>query len=182
MRVGHVPLLAVHEQAPGQRAAPADFDGVAQGFHAGRLTDDAVIDLDALLAEPFHDLDRAMHRRAFLVRGNQQADGAFMLGMFGHKILNARDKRGQRGLHVSRATAVQVAVAHLGLVRVAFPGLARAGGDDIGMPGEHHQRLGAAAHGPQVLDIAEGQALDIEAERCQALDHDFLAAFITRRL
>ncbi len=50
------------------------------------------------------------------------------------------------------------------------------------MPGEHHQRLGAAAHRPQVLDVAEGQALGLEAERRQAPDHDFLAAFVARRL
>ena len=50
LRVGNVPLLAMHEHAAGERAAPADLDGIAQGLDAGRFADDAVVDLDPVFA------------------------------------------------------------------------------------------------------------------------------------
>jgi hypothetical protein len=182
LRVSHVPLLAMHEHAAGERAAPADLDGIAQGLDAGRFADEAVIDLDPVFAKPLHDLDRAMERGTFLVGGDEQADGTLVPGVFGQKILDRGDKRRQRGFHVSRAAPVKITVADLGLEGVALPGLAWTGRHDVGMAGEHHQRLGGTASRPQVVHVAEAQPFGLEAERREARDHEFLAAFVSRRL
>ena len=89
-----------------------------------------------------------MERGAFLIGGDEQADGTLVPGVSGQKILDGGDKRRQRGFHVGRAAPVEMAVTDLGLEGVALPGLARAGGHDVGMAGKHHQRLGRAASRP----------------------------------
>src|SRR5205823_3773497 len=65
--------------------------------------------------------------------------------------------------------------------RVAVPLLERPGGHDVGMPGEAEHGPGAAAPGPEVLDTAKAQALDLEARRGEAPGHDLLTAFVDRR-
>src|SRR5712675_3478945 len=44
LRVGNMPLNSVHRETPAQAAAPADFDGVAEGALARRLPDQAPVD------------------------------------------------------------------------------------------------------------------------------------------
>ena len=181
VRVGDVALLAEHRERAVERSAPAVLERVAKGCYARRLAHQAAIDFFAACFQPFDHLHRAVDRRAFLVGGNQQADRALMVRVLRDEILNRGDERRQRALHVGGAAPVQETVAHHGRERVAGPLLRRAGRHDIGVAGKHHQRLGAAAPRPEVVHVAEAQAMHLEAERLEAFDHQFLAAFILRR-
>ena len=160
---------------------PAVLDGIAEHFGRRRFADDAVVNLAPARREPVHDLDGAVHRRAFLVRGDEQADGALVLRMRGHEGFGGGDERRDRALHVGGAAAVEHAVAHLRLERVAMPILARTGRHDISVTGEHHHRLAVAAFGPEIVDVAVAQVLAAEARGREALREDFLAAGVVRR-
>jgi hypothetical protein len=181
MRVGDVALLAVYGQAPAQRAAPTVLDDIAEPGVRGRFAHQTIVDMLAARREPIDHLDGAVDRRAFFVGGDQQADRALMVGMLPDKILDRGDERRQRALHVGGAAPVQQSVAHLRRERVARPLPARAGRHHVGVAGERQQRLDGAAPRPEVVDLAEAQALDLEPERFEARDHQFLTALVLRR-
>ena len=180
VRVGDVALLAEHGERAVERSAPAVLERVAQCLYTRRLTHQTAIDLFAARLQPFNYLHRAVHRRAFLVGGDEQADRALVVRMLRDKILDGRDKRRQRALHVGGAASVQEAVAHRGRERIAGPFFFRTGGHDIGVTGKGDDRFGGAAPRPEIIDIAEAQAMYLKAERLQAFDHQLLAAGIVR--
>jgi hypothetical protein len=112
----------------------------------GGLADDAEVELLAALFQLLADDHGAVDARAFLVAGDQQAMPMGRIGMCGQELLHRHREGGDRGLHVGRAAAVQLAVAVAGHEGVAGPLLQRAGGHDVGVAGEH-QRAAAAADG-----------------------------------
>src|SRR4051812_22210960 len=78
-------------------------------------------------------------------------------------------ERGDRAFHVSGAAPVQIAIALRGHKRIGMPLIQRTGWNDVGVPGEAEQGRAAAATRPQIIDVAETQALDRETELVQAL-------------
>ena len=77
MRIGHVALLALHDDPAGQRSAAPDLDHVAKPVGIRRLAEDAVIEPLPAGPRPVEKLDGAVDRRPLLVAGDQEADGAF---------------------------------------------------------------------------------------------------------
>ena len=76
VRVSDVALHAVHREAPGERTAPSDLDRVAEALVAGGFADHAIVDLLAPRLEHLDDPPGAVHRRAFLVAGEQEREAA----------------------------------------------------------------------------------------------------------
>ncbi len=106
------PCMPLTASLPDMRAAAAVLDHVAQHVGRGRLADQAVVELFAARLEHVADHHGAVGGRAFLVAGDQEGDRALVVGVRGGEFL-ARDHHGRdRGLHVGRAAAVQLAVAH----------------------------------------------------------------------
>ena len=163
---------------PGQRAAAADLDGVAEFLFARRLADDAPVDLLAALAQRLDHLLGAVDRRAFLVAGDQVGDRALVLRVRLHEIFGGGDHGGQRALHVGGAAAKQQAVAHRGLERIALPFFERAGGHHVGVSGEAQHRTALAARRPEIVHVAITQVFDLETGRREPAGHDFLATLV----
>ena len=92
----------------------------------------------AARAQPLDHHLRAVHRRAFLVAGEQKGDGDGRLGRGGQELLDGDDEGGDRRLHVAGTAPVQPAVALRGLERRAAPLLHGAGGHHVGMAGKHY--------------------------------------------
>src|SRR5690606_2187829 len=67
VRVGHMTLDTLHQQACAQTAAAAVFDNIPDGASAGRLTNDTPVDLLATLAEMLYNFDGAVNGRAFFI-------------------------------------------------------------------------------------------------------------------
>ncbi|MNN21554.1 hypothetical protein D3C81_1348810 [compost metagenome] len=184
-----MPLHALDRELAGQRAAPAVLDHVAEGVHRGRLANHAVVQPLAARLEGLHHLHRAVMRRAFLVAGDQEGDGAGVGRMLGHEFLHGDHEAGDGGLHVRRAPAVELAVAVGGLERVRLPLVHRAGRHHVGMAGEGQQLAcrarRAALHRPQVGHAEVVRAADevfaYEAEGLQAGFQHGLAAFVSGR-
>src|SRR5690606_7007 len=124
----------------------------------------------------------AMHRRAFLIAGDQEGDGAAMLWMVGDKALDRHDHARQAALHVGGAApaehAVGVDARGEGIV---LPALHRAGRYHVGVAGEAEHRALAAAHRPEVVDLAETHRLDLEAGGGQTAHHQLLTALVGGR-
>ena len=74
-----MPLRAAHDEVAVERAAPADFDGVAELILVARLGQDAVVELFSVLGRPLQQFRRAVDRDAFLVAGDQERDRALRL-------------------------------------------------------------------------------------------------------
>ena len=108
MRVGDVALVAVQNEPPGQRTAPAVLDRVAERRDAGRLADDAVIEAFAPGERPIDELDRAVDRRAFLVAGDEEADRAEKAAP-GDEAQSGRHAGGEPALHVAGAASPELA-------------------------------------------------------------------------
>ena len=81
VRIGDVALRAMQRQPPGQRAAPAVLDRVAERCDAGRLADDAMVEGFAARQRPVEQLRRAVDRRPLLVAGDEKADRARERGL-----------------------------------------------------------------------------------------------------
>jgi hypothetical protein len=177
--VGDVALHAVHREPARERAAPADLDRVAERFVAGGLAHHAPVDLLAARLQHLDDAPGSVHGRPFLVAGEQEGEGAAVVGMPGQEALGGRDHGGEPALHVRGPAAVEHAVADHGLERVGLPVLARTGRDHVGVAGEAQQRPAAAVDGPQVVHRAVLQALVAETEGRQAFgDHVEAAAVL----
>jgi hypothetical protein len=178
LRVGDVTLHAAHPEGARERAAPAVLDRVAEAVRGGGLADDAVVDALAARGQPLDDLHGAVGRDTFLVGGEQQRDRPVVPRVCRHERLGGGHERRNRAFHVGRPAPVEPAVAHLGAERVAVPGVERAGGHDVGVAGEAHQRPGLAAPQPQVGDAVARQRLGAKAERGEALRDQRLAAVV----
>ena len=137
--------------------------------------------------QPFDQAHRAVDRGAFFVAGQQEGDGAGMGRMLLHEFFRRHHHRGDRGLHVRRAAAEQMAVAVGGHEGVAAPMVQRAGGHHVGVASEGQRRPGAAAaaHGPQVGDAQvlrpANERLAVEASAFQPLGDHRLAPAVLRR-
>ncbi len=87
-----MPLDAAHQQLSGERAAAAVLQGVAERVDRGRLAHDAVVD-QLLAALQFLDhAHRTVDCRAFLVRGEEQGDGAGVLRPLGNEDFGSDHK------------------------------------------------------------------------------------------
>ena len=188
MRVGGVPLHSVRRQMPGQTAAPADLDHVAENARARRLTDEAGVEGLAALRQPLEHLPGAVDRGALLVAGDQEADrtgkrGALLVEVISHR----RDKGGDRPLHVDGTAAAQRAVAERGTERIERPGRARPGGHDVGMTGKAEIGPAGPVAGIEVVDLvaagaaAKDEAVASEANAFQSLGDDGERALVPRR-
>src|SRR5882757_2517927 len=62
LRIGNVSLHSMHGEAPAQAAAPADLDGIAEGFLTRGLTNQAPIDGFLPLTQHFHHPTCAVDR------------------------------------------------------------------------------------------------------------------------
>src|SRR5260370_12955059 len=71
--IADMALHTAHHHVDVHAAAPADLDHVAEALGAGRLPAHADIDRLAPLGQTLQHLDRAVHRRALLVAGDQGA-------------------------------------------------------------------------------------------------------------
>ncbi len=153
VRVGDVALGAVHGDFGVQAAAAADLDHVAEAHRAGRLADDAEVGDVPVLLHPWQDTDCAIGCHAFLVAGDEQADGAAD-GNGGKVVGGGSDEGGDAALHVAGAAAVEHPVMHLGGEGVVTPD-GGADRDDVGVTGEAEMRAVAGVDaGEQVLDLA----------------------------
>ena len=148
MRVGDVALDALDHQLAGQAAAAAVLDHVAEALDRGRLADDAVVDALATCLHGLNDGNGAVGGVAFFVGGEQQGNAAGVVGVRRDEAFNGGHEGGQRGFHVGRAAAVEVAVALGRDERIGRPALDRAGRHDVGVAGKTQHRAAAAAMGP----------------------------------
>ena len=181
MRIGDVALHAAHYELGRKRTAAAVLHGVAEVADAGGFADDAEIDGLIARLERFDHAHRTVDGVAFLVRSEQQGqrkvmrsgiplwDGAGRICQIApaDQTLHGDNAGGDRAFHVRRAAAVQIAVAHGRFEGRRGPLLQRAGGDDVGMPGEADQASRRAASRPEIRDAAGIDALDGEAQRHQ---------------
>ena len=118
IRVGDVALDALNGEAAGQRAATADAHGVAESLLARRLADHAVVDALPAFAQGVDDPARAVHRGAFLVARDDEADRARILRPRSDEFERRGRHRGHAALHVCRAAAEKQSVADRGLERI----------------------------------------------------------------
>jgi hypothetical protein len=172
MGIGDMALRARNLYPHIDRAAPADLDDVAQPLGGCRLAHQAQVGAQAMGGHAIHQRQRAVHRRAFLIAGDDQADRA---GQIVGQAVQRRDIGGDRALHVHRAAAIEQVPANFRLERVAGPAIS--GRHHVQMPGEGE--MGAGAGGPprqQIFDRAIGgfaghEAVDGEAQRFQHRFH-----------
>ena len=180
LRVGHMPLHAVHRQAPGEGSTPTDLDRVTDLQFAGGLADDAPVHGLAPRFQRLDDALGAVDRRTLLVAGDQEGDRAAMLRRLAHELGRRRDHRCESALHVGGAAAIQHAVADDRLERIRLPFLERSRRHHVRMARETQDRTRLAAFRPEVLDAAVAQWFDRESGRGEALAHRGLAASVSR--
>ncbi len=178
-------LDAVDGEPRRDTAAPADLDHLAQALRIGRLADQAGIQRLALFLQPLQHPDRAVDRRAFLVAGDQQADGTVEFATLGQESRDGRDKGADSALHIRRAPAVENAVRDLGPEGRLAPAGRFADRDHVDMAREAEIRRARAEPGIEIVDpvraLSEGQACAGEAHSAEdALQH-IERAFIGRR-
>ena len=181
VRVGHMPLHALYGQPSREGAAPPVLDRVAEPVDRGRLADDAVVDCLAAGAQGFHHLGRAVGRRAFLVRGQQQRDRPAVVRLRAHELLGGHHESGDRALHVRGAAPDEDAIAERRREGVRTPLVERPGRNDIGVPRKDEYRRGAAAPQPEVRHAVAGDGLSDEAQRRQSRGDQRLAAAVIGR-
>lgn len=105
-----------------------------------------------------------------------------MVGMRGDEFLDGGDEGGAGGLHVGSAATIEHAILDGGLEGRRVPFIHGASRHDIGMTSKYQQRAVIATSCIEVVYFTETHALNSEAERLQAFDHDFLTARIFRRI
>ena len=130
------------------------FTDVAEAARAGRLADQRHVGDVAVRCHPLQHADGAVHRRAFLVAGDEQArccrGGP---GCAPRKSREAGDEGGDAALHVAGAAAVEHAVPHHGGEGVVRPARV-AGRHHVGVAGPAEMRRAGAAAGEEVLDLS----------------------------
>ncbi len=181
VRIGHVPLDSLRDEAAGERAAPPVLDGVAEVLRRRGLAHDAVVDALASRLERFHHAHGAVDRGALFVGGEQECQRAGVLGVRGDELFGGDDEGRDRGLHVGRAARVQPAVHDRGDEGIGVPLVERPRRHHVGVPGEDHQRPRRAAADPQVRDLAAADRLRNESQRGEPVDDHLLAALVGGR-
>ncbi len=178
LRVGNMPLNSVHRETPAQAAAPADFDGVAEGALARRLSDQAPVDGLVALAQRLHHAARAVDRRALLVAGDQECDRAAMRRVPCHEFLAGRQHGREAALHVGSPAPIQEAVLDDRKEGIAPPLVQRTRRHHIGMACEAEYRPSAPAFRPEIVDRTEAHAFHFESDGLEPADHHLLAAAV----
>ena len=87
LRIGDVALHAVHGEPAGSEPRRPILIVSPSCFLARGFADDAPVDLLAALAQRFDHALGAVDRRAFLVAGDQEGDGALVLRVRAHEVL-----------------------------------------------------------------------------------------------
>jgi hypothetical protein len=160
VRIGGVALHAADREIAGHGAAPADLDHVAELFGIGGLADDAHVGDLALLLHPAKDFVRPVDGIAFLVAGDEEADRALEgLALGAQERIGGRGEGGDGALHVGRAAAPELAVAHLAREGIERPFRLVAGRHHVGVAREAEMRLAAADAGIEVVDARIAPAL-----------------------
>lgn len=96
----------------------------------------------------------------------------FVLRVVGDEALDGDDHRRQAAFHVRCAASAEHAlVVDQGVEGLMLPGLQRAGGDHVGVPGEAQHRAVAAAPCPEVVHLLDAHRLQGEAGGFQAAHH-----------
>ena len=185
LRVGGMPLHPMHGQPPGQAAAAADLDHVAEDTGRCRLADKTGVEPLAARRQPFEHFLGAVDPGGFLVACDQEADRAVRARLAsGKPMLGGSDESGDRALHVDRTTPPQRAVAQAGAKRVERPRRVRAGRHHVGMPGKTQIGPALAAAGVEVDDrvaavvAAKHQAMTGEAEILEMRGDDVDGALV----
>ena len=186
MRIGDVPLLAVHDEMPGQRPAPADLDHVAERVRVGRLAEDAMVEALAALIGPLQELDRAVHGRSLLVAGDEETDRAGEVRRRLEKGERRRHHAGDAALHVDGAAPEQFAVLDDGGERIVPPAARIAGRHHVGVAGEEKVRTADAEAGVEIVDVrraglGEDGPMHLEAGIAQHLPDEGERAAFRRR-
>ena len=187
MRIGGVAAGAQNGEESGHRPPAADLDHIAQRFGIGRFADQAGIQDLALFGQPFEHPDRAVDGLAFLVAGDQQADGPRKAVIPGFKKpRRGGGETGDRGFHVRRAAAVKPVALDLGGEGIDGPFVRVAHRHHVGVPGETEVGRLIADAGIEVLDLGrmvggKGQPVTGETELVERRLQDVHGAFVGRR-
>ena len=176
-------LGAVDHQLPRKAATSADLDHLAQLRGVGGFTDHAGVELFAPGRQAFEPFHGAVHRIAFFIARDEQADGPARGPMFSNVLRRRGRERGDGAFHIRRAAAVEAALDDLGLEGLRCPTLAH--GNHIGMPGEAEVRSSCAEARIQVFHlrlvlIGEGHPLTGEPKPLERARQHLQRTFIVR--
>ena len=164
LRVGDVALHAVHRQPAAEGAAAADLDGVAEDALRSRArrrrTSRCARRVRASIS---HDALRAVHRRAFLVAGDQEGDRALDAPGAPRRTPRWRSPsppvRSSCRRRRARRACRRGSWARRGPCVHSSSGPGR---HHVGVPGEAEHRAAGAVGRPEVLDVAVAQRLDLK--------------------
>lgn len=95
--------------------------------------------MDATVFKHFDDPVCTVTSYAFLIAGDDEADGSFVGRMDCDEITGGDDHGGDWGFHVGRTVSVKATVPYGGGERIGCPFCGRIGGLDVGMAGEDSQ-------------------------------------------
>src|SRR5690606_8289891 len=137
MGVGHMALLSLDSQPPGQRAAASILYCITQGIDTGRFTHNTVVRKFCAFGKGVAYFYCSVYGRAFLIRGDQQRYGAAMVRMSGDELFHRHHESSDRSLHISRTTTVKPSVTLRRDEGRAVPMFGRPGWHHIGMAGKH---------------------------------------------
>ena len=166
--VGNVPLRPLHLQCAAQGAAPSVLDRVAESHFGRRLADNAGVDGFSAATQLVHDSDGAIGRFAFLVRGQEDGNRAWLLTSAGGEPFDRRHECGHGSLHVRGTAAVQPAAALHRPEGIAAPQFSGAGRDDVDVAGKAEHRSDRAPTRPEVAHARAIEALTREIRQARA--------------
>ena len=110
VRIGGVPLRADCAEIGGHRSTPSDFDHVAKGLRAGRLSHQAMGYGLIVVAHPVEDGDGAVFGVSFFVTCDQKGDAA---GSACFTVVDGRcDESRDAGFHVHCAASPKLIVSN----------------------------------------------------------------------
>ena len=151
MGIRGVALRAVHGDPGVQATPPSDLDGLAEAGGIGGLADQTVIKSHALAVEGLEHLLRAVDPWAFLVPGDEKADGAVKFMPLIQKTGHGGDEGGDPALHVRRSPTIERPVNDLPAEGLHRPALTHR--HHIGVPGKAKERTTLAQAGVEVVHI-----------------------------
>ena len=179
--IGHMPLNPAQRHETRQAAAAAYADGIAQDPGAGGFADHAPVNAFASAVQRFHDPERPVPRFAFLIAGDQQGDGAGVIGIVAHKAPAGDGHGGETGFHVRSAACDQTAFANLRSERVDRPILRGTRRHHVGVAGKAQHRAAVAPARPEVVHLPEPHRLQAESRFLKDCAEQGLAAVVRGR-
>src|ERR1700738_596844 len=151
--VSDVSLLPGDDERAVERAAPADFDGIADDGCVAWLPKDAVIERFTTLAGPFEQLGGAVYGNAFLVPGNEKRNRSFRFSRACSDIIeDSRNLAGYASLHIDRTASVEHALSDLPCKGRMVPFGLVARRHDIRMPRKDEVGSARPDTGIEILD------------------------------